>query len=64
MDKFSGQMTQNVLDELQQNNVLLTRVPARITHQFQVLDLIENGYGTVHEEKSLTISILVKSSSS
>ena len=62
MDKFSGQMTQNVLDELQQHNVLLTRVPARMIHQFQVLDLIE--WQAVHEEKGLTINILVKSSSS
>ena len=44
MDVFSGQMTQAVLDTLQKEGILLSRVPAGMTHIYQVLDLTVNGY--------------------
>ena len=42
MDVFSGQMTQVVLDTLQKKDILLSRVPAGMTHIYQVLDLNVN----------------------
>ena len=44
MDVFSGQMTQAVLDTLQKEDILLSQVPAGMTHIYQVLDLTMNGY--------------------
>ena len=44
MDVFSGQMTQVVLDTLQNEDILLSRAPAGMTHIYQVLDLTVNGY--------------------
>ena len=42
MDDFSGQMTQAVLDTLQKEDVLFSRVPAGMTHIYWVLDLPVN----------------------
>ena len=44
MDVFSGQMTQAFLDTLQKEDILLSPVPAGMTHIYQVLDLTMNGY--------------------
>ena len=44
MDVFSGQMTQAVLETLQKEDILLSRVPAGMTHIYQVLELTLNGY--------------------
>lgn len=43
MDVFRGQMTEDVLNTLKENNILLVRVPANMTHLFQPLDLTVNG---------------------
>ena len=42
IDVFRGQKTQSVLDLLKENNILLVRVPANMTHIFQPLDLTVN----------------------
>ena len=42
MDVFRGQMTKDVLTVLKDNNVLLVRVLANMTHIFQPLDLTVN----------------------
>ena len=44
MDVFSGQVTQAVLDILQKEDILLSRVPAGMTPIYQILDLTVNGY--------------------
>ena len=44
MDVFIGQMTQAILDTLQKEDILISRVPAGMTHIYQVLDLTVNGY--------------------
>ena len=43
MDVFRGQMNEDVLTVLKDNNILLVRVPANMTHIFQPLDLTVNG---------------------
>ena len=43
MDVFRGQKTEYVLTVLKDNNILLVRVPANMTHIFQLLDLTVNG---------------------
>ena len=42
IDVFRGQMTRPVLDLLKENDILLVRVPANMTHIFQSLDLTVN----------------------
>ena len=44
MDGFSGQMTQAVLDTMQEEDIVLSQVPAGMTYIYQVLDLTVNGY--------------------
>ena len=44
MDVFKGQMTNPILKKLEEHNILLTRVPGSMTHLFEPLDLIVNGY--------------------
>ena len=44
MDVFTGQMTPEVLQLLQENNILVTNVPANMTKFYQPLDLSVNGY--------------------
>ena len=46
MDVFRGQMTEDVLNVLKVNNILLVRVPANMTHHFQPLDVTV--IGTFH----------------
>ena len=43
VDVFRGLMTEDVLIVLKDNNILLVRVPANMTHIFQPLDLTVNG---------------------
>ena len=42
MDVFRGQMTNEVISLLKENNIILIRVPANMTHIFQPLDLTAN----------------------
>ena len=42
MDVFRGQMTNEVISLLKENNIILIRVPANMTHIFQPLDLTFN----------------------
>ena len=42
MDVFHGQMTNEVISLLKENNIILIRVPANMTHIFQPLDLTVN----------------------
>ena len=42
MDVFRGQMTNGVISLLKENNIILIRVPAKMTHIFQPLDLTVN----------------------
>ena len=51
MEVFSGQMTQAVLDTLQKEDVLLSRVPAGMTCTYQVPDLTVNGYAKCFMKK-------------
>ena len=44
MDVFSGQMTSEDKEVLQENNVLLTNVPANMTRFYQPLDLTVNPF--------------------
>ena len=44
MDVFSRQMTQAVLDTLQKEGILLSRIPAGMTHMYQVLNFTVNDY--------------------
>ena len=44
MDVFRGQMTEKVLEKLKCNKIFLVRVPANMTHIFQLLDLTVNGH--------------------
>ena len=44
MDVFRGQMTEKVLEKLKCNKIFLVRVPANMTHIFQLLDLTFNGH--------------------
>ena len=41
-DVFRGQMTNEVISLLKENNIILIRVPANMTHIFQPLDLTVN----------------------
>ena len=43
MDVFTGQMTSDVKDVLEVNNILVTDVPANMTRFYQPLDLTVNG---------------------
>ena len=43
MDVLLGQMTEDVLNVLKDNKILLDRAPANMTHIFQPLDLTVNG---------------------
>lgn len=43
MDVFTGQMTPDVKDVLEVNNILVTNVPANMTRFYQPLDLTVNG---------------------
>ena len=40
---FSGQMTDQFIENLKENNIKLTRVPANMRNLFQPLDLTVNG---------------------
>ena len=60
MNVFSGQMTQAVLDTLQKEDILLSRVPVGMTHIYQVLDLTVNGYAKRFMEKKIMNGIPVK----
>ena len=51
-DVFSGQITQAVLDTLQKEDILLSRVLAGMTHIYQVLDLTVNGYAKRFTKKN------------
>ena len=44
MDGFSGQMTQAMLDTMQEEDMVLSQVPSGMTYIYQVLDLTVNGY--------------------
>ena len=44
MDVFRGQKTDAVFKKLKKNNILVSLVPANMTHLFQPLDLTVNGY--------------------
>ena len=43
MDVFTGQMISDVIEVLQENNILVTNVPANMTRFYQPLDLTVNG---------------------
>ena len=44
MDVFTGQMTREVLDLLEDSNILVTNVPPNMTKFYQPLDLTVNGF--------------------
>ena len=43
MDVFRGQMTEDVFTVLKDNNIFLVRVPVKMAHIFQLLDLTFSG---------------------
>ena len=44
MDVFTGQKTTKVMNLLKDNKILVTNIPANMTHFYQPLDLTVNGY--------------------
>ena len=44
MDAFTGQMTEDVVKQYQNNNILIVNVPKNMTKYYQPLDLTVNGY--------------------
>ena len=44
MHAFREQITQFILDTLQKEEILLSRVSAGMTHIYEILDLTVNGY--------------------
>ena len=44
MDVFTGQMTEDVVKQYQDNNILIVNVPRNMTKYYQPLDLTVNGY--------------------
>ena len=54
LDVFMGQMTQQVIDKLRENYILISRVPANMTHIFQPLDLTVNGSAKSFMKKKFT----------
>ena len=44
MDVFRGKMTNAVFEKLKKNNIVVSLVPANMTHLFQPLDLTVNEY--------------------
>ena len=44
MDAFTGQMTEDVVKQYQDNNILIVNVPRNMTKYYQPLDLTVNGY--------------------
>ena len=44
MDLFTGQMTEDVVKQYQDNNILIVNVPRNMTKYYQPLDLTVNGY--------------------
>lgn len=51
MDVFTGQMTKEVLDLYEKENIEIVCVPANMTHLLQPLDLTVNGYAKKHTRK-------------
>ena len=43
-DVFTGQMTEDVVKQYQDNNILIVNIPRNMTKYYQPLDLIVNGY--------------------
>lgn len=54
MDVFTGQMTSEVKEVLQENNLLVTNVPANMTRFYQPLDLTVNGSAKRFLEKKFS----------
>ena len=50
-DVFKGQLTKSVLKLLEDNNFVVTFVPANMTHLYQPLDLTVNGYAKKYSKK-------------
>ena len=44
MDVFTGQMTEDVVKQYQDNNILIANLPRNMTKYYQRLDLTVNGY--------------------
>ena len=44
MDVFYGQMTEDVVKQYQDNNILIVNVARNMTNYYQPLDLTVNGY--------------------
>ena len=44
MDVFTGQMTEDVFKQYQDNNILIVVVPRNMTKYYQPVDLTVNGY--------------------
>ena len=44
MDVFTGQMTEDVVKQYQDNNILIANLPRNMTKYYQPLDLTVNGY--------------------
>ena len=44
MDAFTGQMTEDVVKQYQDNNILIANLPRNMTKYYQRLDLTVNGY--------------------
>ena len=51
LDVFRGQMTDRVLNHLEENNILFVKIPANMTHILQPLDLSTNSWAKKYMKK-------------
>ena len=54
MHVFTGQMTEDVVRQYQDNNILIVNVPSNMTKYYQPLDLTVNGYCKKFLKRKLT----------
>ena len=54
MHVFTGQMTEDVVKQYQDNNILIVNVPSNMTKYYQPLDLTVNGYCKKFLKRKLT----------
>ena len=51
LDVFRGQMTDRILNHLEENNILFVKIPANMTHILQPLDLSTNSWAKKYMKK-------------
>ena len=54
LDVFSGQLTNEVVNEMKEHDIVIRQVPANMTHLFQPLDLTVNSSAKAFLKKKFT----------